>query len=540
MMIRDYKPRVILVFIAFLILYSVIIVRLFLLQVSQKDFFKQLAQGQYQVELSITPPRGLIYDRYDRIIAFNKESPSAFVLPKEFNDPDEINPFLQKHFEDVYKKINYGPVRYFFWLDRKLSSEKFNEYKMFNMQDIHFVNEPVRFYPYQHLAHVLGFVNIDNQGIAGLELEFNKKLGGEPKVVKLQKDARSKRFYFERKIEKRGQKADNLTLTIDSMLQFFASDELKLASESLHFKSGSVLIMNPDSGEILAMASYPSFDPNQRYIKDLDITKNRVVTECFEFGSVIKAFLALAALEEGAVTPEEEIDCQGKVAFIDGFRVENWKSVNIVPFYDVIKNSSNVGVAKVAKRLGPKYYEHLRRVGFGEKTGICFPGEPKGFVNPPERWSRSSIFVMSFGYEIMSSVIQLGRAFSVIANGGHKITPVILKDDVGKYSKGPKLYKDKTIEQMKFILEKVGSNYPVKDYKIMGKTGTARLVKGGHYSNKDHNYTFAGIVEKGDYRRVIVAFVREPDKSALWASGVAAPVFKKVAERMVMYENKGD
>jgi cell division protein FtsI/penicillin-binding protein 2 len=537
MRLKDYKARVIIVFIVFLILFSIIAVRLFLLQITQKKFFETLAQSQHQVAVTINPARGLIYDRNGKLVAFNRESLSAFLLPREFNEPDKINAFLMQNYNDVYKKINSGSQKYFLWLDRKLSQSKISELKNIKLEDIHFINEPVRFYPYPSMCHILGFTNIDSQGISGIELEFDKQLKGKPKILKIQKDARAKRFYFEKEVENKGERPKDLHLTIDHMLQFYASDELKKQTSQFHAKSGAVLIMNPDTGEILAMANHPEFDPNQKIIGDLDATKNRIVTECFELGSVIKAFLALAALEEGVVTPEEEIDCQGKVAFIDGVRVENWKSVNVVPFYDVIKNSSNIGVAKVAKRLGPKYYEHLKRVGFGQRTGISFPGEGIGKVIPPEKWSRPSLIVLSFGYEMTATLLQLAQAFGIIANGGYKIPPVLLKEDIGKTAKGPKLYKDKTIEQMKFILGRIGENYPIGDCRVLGKTGTARIVENGHYSNKSHNYTFAGIVEKGNYKRVVIAFLREPDKSALWASGVAAPLFKKVAERMVMYEN---
>jgi cell division protein FtsI (penicillin-binding protein 3) len=359
--------------------------------------------------------------------------------------------------------------------------------------------------------------------------------------VRFERDARAKRFYFEKCVEQEGAEGIPLILTIDRSLQFFSFEELKKTIQDYQAQSGAVLIMNPDNGQILSMVNYPTFDANQKSIPTLDVTKNIIVTECFELGSVMKSMCALAALEEGVVSYDELIDCQGKSAYIDGLCVTNWKSVGIVPFCDVIKNSSNVGVAKVAKRLGPKLYTHLRRLGFGYKTGIMFPGERAGFVNAPEKWSRFSVLVMSFGYEAMASLLQLGRAFCVIANGGYLITPTLVleQNQKKKIKKREKLYKDQTLVVMKNILEKIGDRYKIDGYRVMGKTGTARCVIDGQYSKKEHVYTFAGIVERGRYRRVIVTFIKRPARASLWAAEVAAPLFQHVAERMVLYEDTG-
>jgi cell division protein FtsI/penicillin-binding protein 2 len=256
----------------------------------------------------------------------------------------------------------------------------------------------------------------------------------------------------------------------------------------------------------------------------------------------------LAAIEDGVVTSDELIDCEGPVAYIDGLRVENVTNVllnalrenhNILSFRDVIKYSCNVGVVKVVRRLGTKFYEHLRRVGFGTKTGIEFPGERAGFVNPPEHWSRSSLMVMSFGYEMTASLLQLGRAFAVIANDGYLVQPrLILADRQPVISQ--RLYKPETITTMKDILEQIGQKYGVKGCRVMGKTGTARCVRDGRYSKTAHNYTFVGIVEKDGYRRVIVTFIKEPSKAQLWASEVAAPLFHRVAEKMVIHDAMHD
>lgn len=534
---KDYKARIVLVFLAFFAFYLILAVRLFLLQVHQKNFFNILARQQHHVSITITPPRGIIYDRTGSIaLALNQEIPSAFILPHQFKKAEQTNRFLQQYYPDVSKRMKEHPDRHFLWLERHLPPERVAWFKKVGTDDISFINEQKRFYPFPACAHLLGFTDIDNKGIAGLELEFNKSLEGIPTHMTIARDARSGNYHFERAIDSMGQQGESLTLSIDSSLQFLAFEELRKAVDHFQARLGSVLVMNPDNGEVLAMASYPTFDPNQKSLPSLDITKNNIVCDCYELGSVMKVFSALAALEEGVVTMDEEINCEGKVTSIDRFKVENWKSVGILPFRDVVRMSSNIGTAKIAKRLGKKLYDHYCRVGFGKKTEIQFPGERDGFVNPPKNWSKSSIIVLSFGYEIMASLLQLGQAFSVIANGGHLIKPTLLKNQKSLSIETEKLYKQETLEQIKEILESIGSRYKVAEYRIMGKTGSARCAEPGGYSQTRCLYTFAGIVEKDDYRRVIVTFIQEPEKKVRWASEVAAPLFQAVAGRMVLVD----
>jgi cell division protein FtsI (penicillin-binding protein 3) len=538
---RDHRIRVFIVFVVFVGLFSIVIIRLFLLQVSQKRYFSQLAQQQHNITVIVNPERAPIYDRTKKtLIAFNRDEISAFILPHQFLQEEKLKNFLKTKYSEVYKRIDEFPERQFLWLDRRLTPEQQKDLNNYNLEDIQFVNESHRFYPYKTMAHVLGFTNIDNIGISGLELEFNNKLMGKKSLLKLQKDARVRTLYFDKKVELSGHKGTQIVLTLDSKLQFLAAQELEKTVELNHAKGGSVVIINPDNGEILAMVVYPFFDPNQKSITNLEITKNTIITECFELGSVMKTFCALAALDEGVVKYDELIDCEGKVAYVNGFRVENWKTTNIVPFYEAVKKSSNIAMAKISVRLGEKLYMHLRKIGFGEKTQINFPGERSGFVNPPKKWSRSSPLVMSFGYEIMASLIQLTRAFCAIANGGYLITPklILYPQKSPDKTKKIKLYSDNTLDSLKNILEKIGEHYGIPGYRVMGKTGTARCVKEGKYSKKSHVYTFAGIIENGKYKRVIVTFIKEPEKAGLWASEIAAPLFQKIGERMVMYETR--
>ncbi|MBT4595264.1 hypothetical protein HOD08_05300, partial [bacterium] len=267
-------------------------------------------------------------------------------------------------------------------------------------------------------------------------------------------------------------------------------------------------------------------------------TKSQVVHDSFEFGSVIKMFTALAALEEGVVDPETVIDCGGASAVVNKTRIENWRPLGVLPFRDVIRRSSNVGVAKTALKLGAKLYDHFDKLGFGKKTGLNFPGERTGFLNASKKWSRSSPLVMSYGYELSSTLLQLGKATCIIANGGHSVEPRLMLDDWVYENRGERLYSEKAVAQTKEILEGIGKRYPIDGFKVFGKTGTARCLRNKRYSKNDHVFSFSGAIEQGEYSRVVVTFIKEAKKVEHWmtAAQIAGPLFQRIAQRMVLLD----
>ncbi|MCB9493322.1 MAG: penicillin-binding protein 2 [Epsilonproteobacteria bacterium] len=534
--ISRYKMRVGLVCLCFFVMFAIIALRLFLLQVRQKDFFMLLARSQYQTNLSIVPARAEIFDRSGSVaLAFNRQVQSAFVLKNQCKDIAKLNDFLRRHYPDVYKKMNEHPQQNFFWIERKLSSERYSWLKGADVCDINFVGEDQRVYAQPSLGQVIGITDVDNVGLTGTELLFSEQLCGSPTLVSIEKDARSGSFYFEQAVQQQGKKGDVLRLSIDSTLQSLAWEQLKQTVEEYEALVGTVLIVNPDNGQVLALANYPSFDPNQK-CTDLDLLKNNAVNECYELGSVFKVFTALGALEQGVVDMDEEIDCEGKVSMVNRVRVENWRRFETMTFRDVVRYSSNIGIAKVSMRLGHNLYDHLTMLGFGRKTGIELPGERDGFVNHPSKWSRPSVIVLSFGYEIMATLAQLARAFCTIANGGYDVPLTLLCQSKGNVAHARRLYKEKTIEDVKSILTDIGVRYPVDGFQVMGKTGSARCVKDGKYSPLHHNYTFAGIVEQGAYKRVVITFIKEPKKYVQYASQVTAPLFQRIAHKMALHD----
>ncbi len=544
MLVRDYKIRMLIVFGFFCSLFLVLAVRLFLLQIKQNNFFQQLAEQQYDLHIKVVPARGVIFDASGEYpLVFNRRGQSAFIVPTSLAKNSSTVKFLKKYYPDVYKRFCKHPEKHFLWLARRMTDEQAAQLQERADLAVQFVDEFARYYPYKGASQLVGLTDIDNIGIAGLELSFNKHLGGEPMMQRLQKDARSGAFYFDRSVTDIGKQGKKLALTLDRHMQEIVFYELQKKITALKAKSGTAVVLDPDTGAVIALASYPVFDPNKKGVTVFEAMKNRAVSECYEVGSVMKAFCALAALEERVVKIDELIDCEGRFGYVDGVKIENptytllnrlKENNNKLPFNEVVRYSSNVGIAKVAKRLDKKLYKHYRRLGFGDKTGIQFPGERSGFVNPPEKWSKPSLIVMSFGYEMMATIMQLARAFCIIANGGYDVHPTILLD--GKHTKGKKLYRDDAINDVKDIMEKVAEKHQLPGVRIMGKTGTARCIVNGKYSTQLHQYSFAGIIEQGDYRRVVVTFIKEPEKSSLWASEVALPLFKSIATRLLTHD----
>ncbi|MCL4361530.1 penicillin-binding protein 2 [Candidatus Dependentiae bacterium] len=535
------KIRLATIFGIFIILYFVVLINLYVIQIFNHDFYASIADNQYKVKITSYPIRAPIYDRNGKPLTLNKESLAAFITPKNLENKIAILNFLKKNFPAAYARIKEKPDENFIYVKRKLTENEIKIIEESNLKDIKFLKEPARFYTCDSCGPILGITDIDNQGLFGLELVFNKKLAGMPSTYLIDMDARSGHFYFSKKLKEAGNEGSGITLTIDNELQFLAYEELEETIKNFEAKEGSVLIMNPENGQILAMVNYPDFDPNN-FTGDIDKTKNKIVTDVHEFGSVIKAFMALAAIDEKVVDVDETIDCENtKSTYIDRTLVNTWKAHGQIPFSDVIKQSNNIGVAKVAKKLGPKLYEHYTKLGFGKKTDLQFPAEPTGFVNPPNKWSRPSIISLSFGYEINGTILQLAKAFSVFANGGYLVEPTLILENETKKIKP--IYSQETLEILRNILQETvsdGTAHKAKldGFNVLGKTGSARLIVDGTYQPNKNIFTFAGIIEKNSYKRLIITFIKEPNRKDVYASSVTAPLFKNIAEKMIIYEKQ--
>lgn len=536
------KIRSICIFFLFCLLFCIALLHLYGLQIRQHTFFNELGNKQYYLTLTTYPSRALIFDRNGVPIALNKDRLSAFIMPHKIKDKAKLTIFLEKYFPAALKRLQEKQHSYFIYVKRRLTKEEEKNIRENCSEDIHFLYEPSRFYPIDATASITGITNTDNRGLFGIELFFDKQLAGTPTTTILEKDARSGLFYFSKQTSKEGTQGIPVELTIDSDLQFLVQEELLATVEKYQVSQGAALVMDPTSGEIFAMTTYPTYDPNNTQTLTTAHTKNVAITESYEFGSAFKAFLGLAALDEGIVTPEEIVDCEGvKTAYVEGRKVNTVDSsvAGLLTFSEVIERSNNIGVAKIAKRLGPPLYDHYKKLGFGTKTGIPFPGEQSGFLMHPDRWSKQSVISLSYGYEVTATLLQLATAFCPFANDGYRISPVLVKGQ--KTTPPEKIYSSESINTMRTILEETskkgtGKYAQVTGYKTMGKTSTANLLDHGQYNPHKNLYGFVGIIERGEYKRVIACFVKESPRPNLYAATVAAPLFERIAEKTIMHD----
>ncbi len=541
---NNAKVRTVCIFFIFCGLFGTAFFHLYGLQIKQHSFFSDLGNRQYYLTLTTYPDRGLIFDRNGIPLALNKESTAAFIMPHQIKDLEKLTAFLQKEFPAAYQRLQEKGDAYFLYVKRRLTDAEYQAIIEADVPDIHFVKEPSRFYPANTTATITGTTNIDNQGLFGIELLCNAQLAGTATTAVLEKDARSGLFYFSKKTTSEGIEPSPVSVTIDGNLQFLVQEELMTTINKYQVSQGAAIVMDPDTGEIFALATYPTFDPNNTQTITPGVTKNVGITECYEFGSAFKAFFALAALEENIVTPDELVDCEyRKTTYVEGRKVNTVESsvAGMLTFSEVIQKSNNIGVAKIAKRLGQPLYDHYKMLGFGTKTHISFPGEQSGFLMPPDRWSAQSVISLSYGYEVRCTLLQLATAFSVFCNGGYKISPKLILNEATKEAP-EKIYSIESIDTMREILQQTAKQGTAKfanveGYITMGKTSTANLLENGHYNQNKNLYGFVGAVEKGSYKRVIACFVKESPRHNLYAATVAAPLFERIAEKTLLHDS---
>jgi len=539
---NDLKnTRLVTVFFTFCGLYLITMANLYRIQICRHKEFFELGQKQYCSLVTIPVSRAAILDRNGNFLALNKESISACLIPSEC-DQEQVLPFLKKHFPLSVERFLEQRSRNFMFIKRKLTEQEQELVSRCNIPGIRLMMQESRYYPLAEASPVIGITDIDNKGLFSVELACDHILAGKPTTVQLQKDARSGLYYFDKETKAEGTQGTPVKLTLDATTQFLVAEELKETMSTFQAYEGCIIVMDPHNGDILAMANYPDFDPNHTENIDISLTKNRAVQERYELGSVMKVFAALAALEEEVVTPDEIIDCKNaRTAAVDGRKVNTVHEHGKIPFWQVIAVSNNIGTASVTLRLGTKLYDHYKRLGFTETTGIGFPGEQAGFVNHPDNWSKQSILSLSYGYEIAITPLQLAQAFSVIAHNGFMIHPRLILEPEPIQKKAPetRLYSEQSIAAIKDILEKTTlqgtcKRARIKGYRVMCKTGTANTLTNGIYTTDINRFTCSGIVEKDDYQRVIVAYIKAPSKKGRYAATVATPLFERVAEKILI------
>jgi cell division protein FtsI (penicillin-binding protein 3) len=550
MRIKDKKwvrIRIYITGICFFLVFCLIFLRAYQLQILKGSQLSSLAKKGYTGELTLISQRGTIFDRNGKELALSIEVDSLYCYPEKVRNKKTAATRLARALNlnkgDVLKKLHSS--RSFAWIKRKVTPEEINRVQKLNIIGVDFTKESRRYYPCMETgAHVIGFASQDNKGLEGIELQYNRYLEGSEARFSRIHDAFGRPLIFDGpRIEK--QDPFNLILTLDKDISYKAQKALREAVRKSQARSGVCIVMRPQTGEILAMAVVPEFNPNIFWQYQPYEWRNRVITDCFEPGSTQKTFLLAGALEEGVISPETVLNCEKGEYAIGSFIIHDSKPYEMLKVREIIKFSSNIGAIKIGQRLGAERFNYyLKRFGFGEQTGIDFPGERKGILRPIRNMSLVGKNTLYFGQGISVSPLQLAMAFGAIANGGHLMRPYIVKSIVDQKGEAirnfyPFTIRDvispETAEKVRGILEGVvrkdgtAPKAAIKKYSVAGKTGTAQKVDPMKktYSNKKFVAIFGGFTPSDSPALVILVALDEP-KGIPYGGIVAAPVFSDV------------
>jgi cell division protein FtsI (penicillin-binding protein 3) len=527
-------------------------VRLIVLQVLQHDQLVARADRQQMSTVDAPAKRGEIFDRTGRLLAYSVDADTIYAVPNEIADAGKTADALCDALDDCTKKMRdeltdrLSQKRPFAFVRRRATPMQAKRVAALKLEGIAFRKESKRFYPNRELgAHVLGYVGVDNVGLGGLEATYDKTVRGREGKLLVQTDARRQVFS---RLERSPTAGASIELSIDEQLQHIAEREVRAGVEAARADGGAVVIMDPHNGEILAMASYPTFNPNEYSDAPEGARRNRAVQDLYEPGSTFKLVTASAAIEEKVITPDDIVDVSaGNIRF--GSRViDDMHRYGPLTFTDVIVKSSNVGAIKVGLKLGAERMGlYIRRFGFGRPTSPDFPGESPGIVWDASRLNDSALASVSMGYQVGVTPLQMAAAASVIANGGTLYEPhvvrAILKPGVRTVIE-PKVVRrailPETAATLTQMMEKVVTDGTAKgaslvSYTVAGKTGTADKLVNGRYSPYQQNVSFVGFVPSRAPALTIIVMVDSPRVGGDTGGAIAAPIFKRIADRAMRH-----
>tara|TARA_B100002051_G_scaffold50549_1_gene45644 strand:- start:10167 stop:12056 length:1890 start_codon:yes stop_codon:yes gene_type:complete len=537
----------------FIIIFLIIIGKIFYLGIIDNEAPLKFSAGKSN-PFVLSGERGNIYDTNGEILATSVKYPSIFINPRAIKDKDEYAKILSKElgleYNSVRKKLN--SKKYFVWIKRLVNPKVGKKIQKLNLKFVGIQMESKRIYPSDHLAgQLLGHTNIDQQGMEGIEYEYNKLLSGKKKTINIYKDGNGKVIAGNSMNNSSNNSGSNLTLTINSKYQFILEEELEKTVKDSESLRGYGVIMNPNTGEIYAMASYPFFNPNN-FTKYNELSKkNLPIWNLFEPGSIMKSFLVASAIDNNNINETTIIDCENGKRKIGGHTIRDVNPKGKLDPEDILRFSSNIGASKIIEKLtGKKYYEYLKSFGFGKKTNIGLPGEGIGMLTTPDKWSKIKLANISFGQGLSVSSLQLARALSIIANGGIFIEPHIIKkiekaDGEIIYSFKPKkekrVLKYQTTKIIRDMLKEVvqtGSAFRanIKGLNVSGKTGTAQFAESGKYHNERFMVSFIGFAPTEQPKLVTVITIDYPKGPNAYGGRWAAPTFKRTIEKIMIDE----
>jgi cell division protein FtsI (penicillin-binding protein 3) len=517
--------------------------RAYSLQVVDTRNLSGRALRQHLTSELVTGRRGKILDRDNRVLASTLAIKSVFVRPYEVESPYTVSVRLARILgvdpKYIRKKIKKG--RNFVWIKRKIDDRASAAIKKQGLKGVYLQTEFGRVYPNKMLSgNLLGYVGIDEKGLAGIEYAFNKTLTGSSSKFVVQRDAAGRRLFLQGAEETTPLKGDNVTLTIDSEIQFFAEQAVQYAVNAYDAKWGGAMVVDVASGDILAWAQAPMFNPNVFGQYSASQRRDRISQDAFEMGSTIKPFLIAAALEENVVKPDTLFFCENGRWKLHNVRIRDTKKMQWLTVKKVLTHSSNIGTAKIGLELGAtKYRDYLVRLGFGKKAALPLAGQSTGILRPLNRWTQVDLANAAFGQGFASTMPQLAEAFLVLANGGVRkplrlVKNFPLNEKVLKEN-SQRVFSEETAHTVLKMMQDVvdsgtGKSAAISGVSIGGKTGTAQKAKrSGGYGSK-YTSSFVGLVPAQNPRFITLVVVDEPAKN-YYGSKVAAPAFKEIAMR---------
>lgn len=525
------------------------------LQVVRHGEYLDRAGRQQRMSESLQPTRGEILDRQGRVLAYSVDADSIYANPRAFDDPVAAAAALCEALRDcsaaerrtLGERLSADGGARFVWVRRTATPDQARRVAALDLDGIGFTPESRRWYPHRELAaHVLGFVGTDNVGLGGIEAAYDSLIRGEPGTLLVHRDARRQTFS---RVERPPTVGDSLELTIDAAVQHIVERELRQGVEQANALGGSVVVMDPHTGEILALANYPTFNPNFFAEATADARRNRAVQDAYEPGSTFKVFTAGAALEEQVVAPHEPVDVRGGLIRFGSRTITDIQRDDVLTFEDVIVRSSNVGAIKVGLRLGPdRLMDYVGRFGFGRRASPDFPGESRGIVWDARQLDDSALASVAMGYQIAVTPLQMAAGISAVANGGELVQPRVVRAVVREGQRMPvpravlgRVISERTVGELVTMMESVvargtARRAAVPGYTVAGKTGTSQKSIGGRYSRTDYNVSFAGFVPSRIPSFTIVVVVDTPRDVSAYGGVVAAPIFRRIAEAVLRHD----
>ncbi len=547
---KVFRTRLGLLVLFFLAWSCLISYRLVDLQIVRYPEMRELARRQQTRVFEISPKRGTIFDRRNRELAVSINVESVFAVPSEITDKPRTAARLAQTLgldpESVRRRLE--GARSFCWIKRKVDYPQIEKVRGLQLPGIHYLTESKRYYPKRELAaHVLGYVGMDNEGLAGLEHLYERAVRGTAGRILLHRDAR-KRYFSS--VERPPTAGSDLVLTMDESIQYLVEQELSAQVEKSRARGGTAIVMNPASGAILAMANLPTFNPNHYGRYSEAAWRNQAILNIYEPGSTFKVFTAATALEERLTSPEEQIHCMNGGIVIGRHRIRDHKPFGWLSVRDVIARSSNVGIIQLGFRIGKERLErYLRRYGFGRPTQVDLPGEARGLLRSASDWHTVTLGTISMGQGIGVTPLQMITALGVIANGGLWVPPrVVERIQSGRVSGSPagseggarRVLRKETADAVRGMMRQVvsagtGRAARLRGFSAAGKTGTAQKVNAsGGYSHTRFVASFVGFAPVENPALSIVVLIDEP-RGLYYGGQVAAPVFKKIAEKTLNY-----